>query len=210
MTARVDSKPPKIRPWHKTVDTYIWVEDQQRLSRTGWNTAQWVLEQQMRALYGTDANHSHRHREPTRKAEKPHHPPPADYQQHHRRRVSDERREREQKIRVRERAVISWKDYQSRWDAIQKSTHPLSFSDIPWPQTRQPTRAQHISQKEIVAFLRMDPDPADAHRRKRALLLWHPDRFKRTMCRVLEKDKAKVEEAVGIVARVLTSKDVQI
>ncbi|KAF9033274.1 hypothetical protein BDZ89DRAFT_947819, partial [Hymenopellis radicata] len=84
----------------------------------------------------------------------------------------------------------------------------LAFRDIPWPQSCQPSRPQHVSAEAIAAFLCTDPDTTQ--RRKRALLVWHPDRFRRVMCRVVEKDREKVDEAVGTVARALTAKECRI
>ncbi|KIY67147.1 hypothetical protein CYLTODRAFT_332396, partial [Cylindrobasidium torrendii FP15055 ss-10] len=107
------------------------------------------------------------------------------------------------KRRLHVREVIDWTEYEARWADVHQSTRPLSFADIPWPQARQPLHAAHITAPEVLSFLTNDPNKT--HRRKRALLVWHPDRFERLMGRVLEKDRPKVQEAVGVVARILTA-----
>ncbi len=183
--------------WRQMVDTFSWVEQQQRMNKSGWATAQWVLEQQMRAIHGSESDDRRREAAEKRRAA------------HLRRRVKEEEAmSKEENKRKRSRETITWEEYQARWDAIHRSTQPLTFKDIPWPQWCQPSRPQHVSPQAIATFLCTDPDTT--LRRKRALLVWHPDRFRRVMCRVVEKDREKVEEAVGIVARALTAKECHI
>jgi len=69
-----------------------------------------------------------------------------------------------------------------------------------------PAKAGDVTPEAIVLFL-FSPFHSEGQSRKErirsAQLRWHPDRFRRLMDKVTEKDKSEVEEGVGIVARCL-------
>jgi len=119
-----------------------------------------------------------------------------------------EARERDRRERAKaEKAIVdAWRKYQDQWAAICTSTDPLTFSTIPWPLATQPTGVDGITPAGIVIFLFSNLHSQGYSRKDRirsAQLRWHPDRFRRLMARVVEKDKEAVEEGVGIVARCL-------
>jgi len=119
---------------------------------------------------------------------------------------------REKEKRARDRAkldklvVDAWTSYESRWTSLMTSPDPLDFKTIPWPVTKPARGPGHVTPEAIAAFLFSQlhsPQLSRKDRIRNAQLRWHPDRFRRLMGRVKAGDKAKVEEAVGIVARCL-------
>lgn len=119
-------------------------------------------------------------------------------------------RERERRARARlERAMAdAWKVYESRWASIgtASSNEPLSFMSLPWPMLDPPSSLSSLTLARISAFI-LSNAHSQGHtpreRIKEALRRWHPDRFGRLLQRVVETDRAVVEEGVGIVARCL-------
>lgn len=119
---------------------------------------------------------------------------------------------REKEKRARDRAksdksiVDAWTDYESRWTTLMLSSDPLHFKTIPWPITKPASGPADLTPEAISTFLFSQLHSLQLSRKERirgAQLRWHPDRFRRLMGRVKAEDKAKVEEAVGIVARCL-------
>lgn len=123
-----------------------------------------------------------------------------------RHRAQEEAKERTRRQRQsEEKAVTSaWRTYESRWATLSTSSEQLTFRTIPWPTISPPSTPSSITLQGIAFFL-LSPlhsetkSPKD--RIKEALRRWHPDRFHRLMSRVPEKEKALVEEGVGIVTR---------
>jgi hypothetical protein len=123
-----------------------------------------------------------------------------------RQRAHTEAREREQRERLRaERAATeAWQAYEDRWAALNASCGLLRFGDIPWPVGRTPAGPGGITPAGIVLFLFSALEGQSRKERIRgAQLRWHPDRFRRVMGRVVEEERERVEEGVGIVARCL-------
>ena len=122
--------------------------------------------------------------------------------------VYSELREREKRHRGRlDKAIVdAWTDYETRWSILATSSESLTFTLIPWPIVTPPAKAEDITPASISQFLFSSTHSQGQTRKERirsAQLRWHPDRFRRLMGRVIEKDKNEVEEAVGIVARCL-------
>ncbi|KAF8806416.1 hypothetical protein BYT27DRAFT_6624839 [Phlegmacium glaucopus] len=119
---------------------------------------------------------------------------------------------REKEKRIRDRAkldklvVDAWTGYESRWISLMTSLDPLDFKTIPWPVIQPARGLGDITPEAIATFLFCplhSPQLSRKERIRNAQLRWHPDRFRRLMGRVKAEDKAKVEEAVGTVARCL-------
>ncbi|KAF9792996.1 hypothetical protein BJ322DRAFT_94598 [Thelephora terrestris] len=117
------------------------------------------------------------------------------------------KKDREEKHRKTKTMVKAWKVYEERWARITSNAEePLSFAAVPWPMVRKPTDATEITKDNIREFLlshHHSEDVSSKDRIRAALKLWHPDKFKRTLDRVEEKEKARVEETAGVVARCL-------
>ena len=116
---------------------------------------------------------------------------------------------REKEKRARDRAksdklmVDAWTNYESRWTMLMSSSDPLDFKTIPWPLTKSASGPADLTTEAISTFLFSQLHSPQLSRKERirsAQLRWHPDRFRRLMGRVKAEDKAKVEEAVSIVA----------
>ena len=115
-------------------------------------------------------------------------------------------REKREQARADQIMIDAWRAYETRWTAITSSSDPLTFRTIPWPVISPPLSLESITPRNIVVFLFSQLHSKNQSRRERirsAQLRWHPDRFRRLMGRVIEQDKATVEEGVGIVARCL-------
>ncbi|KAK0212742.1 hypothetical protein DFS33DRAFT_61824 [Desarmillaria ectypa] len=182
----------KTEPWQRPmVETYFWVEEQR------WATAQWVFEQQMRTVYGASLDEKQRATAERRRADE------------HRQTVEEMASriagQRSRRFRTKEKPLkMTWADYQKRWQAINSSSSPLSFSSIPWPQKIQPTTPSDISPAAIASFIFAYPGTQSRKERIRsAQLTWHPDRFQRLLGKIVKEEREKVEEGAGIIARVL-------
>jgi hypothetical protein len=115
-------------------------------------------------------------------------------------------RERRNRMRLDKATIDSWNDYDGRWGTLATSSEALTFSSIPWPIISPAAKAEDITPAAIAQFLFSSLHSQGQTRKDRirsAQLRWHPDRFRRLMGRVTDKDKNQVEEAVGIVARCL-------
>ncbi|KAF9451934.1 hypothetical protein P691DRAFT_772674 [Macrolepiota fuliginosa MF-IS2] len=117
-------------------------------------------------------------------------------------------RERDRKDRTNAQKVIvdAWNRYESGWEAVNNSTTPLGFSDIPWPTKLVPSRPCDITPSAVATLLLSpfhSPKQTRKERTRSAQLRWHPDRFRRLLSRVKEEDKEAIEEGVGIIARCL-------
>jgi hypothetical protein len=122
--------------------------------------------------------------------------------------VHTELQEREKRERMKAERVFTdaWRNYEARWKALTSSTGRLTFHSIPWPVTSPPGGPANLKPAEIVLFLFSPLHSQNQSRKDRirsAQLRWHPDRFRRLTGRVVEEDRAIVDEGVGIVARCL-------
>ena len=122
-------------------------------------------------------------------------------------REAEKRKEHEERHRKVKAVVKAWKGYEERWAGISGNLEErLSFAIIPWPTLTRPTDTTGITKDNIRGFLlsqHHSKDVSNKDRIRAALKLWHPDKFKRTLDRVEDKDRALVEEAAGIVVRCL-------
>ncbi|KAG9038379.1 hypothetical protein FRB95_001791 [Tulasnella sp. JGI-2019a] len=129
-----------------------------------------------------------------------------------------ERRRRKKEERANEQFVEGWKAYERRWANLQQAaatatlvSGSLGFDDLPWPVVVDGSRTslEGLNREVISAFLLSPLHSAEKSRRARvrgALLLYHPDRFEsRLMMGVRHKERDRVKDAVGRVARALTS-----
>ena len=117
------------------------------------------------------------------------------------------KKDHEERHRKAKGVARAWKGYEERWARISANTEErLSFTTIPWPTTARPTDTTGITKDNLREFLlsqHHSKDVSSKDRIRAALKLWHPDKFKRTLDRVEDKDRALVEEAAGAVARCL-------
>ncbi|KAG5639417.1 hypothetical protein H0H81_002949 [Sphagnurus paluster] len=125
-----------------------------------------------------------------------------------RQRVHEEFKERERRARAKAERLTAeaWRRYEERWASLATSSEPLSFSAIPWPVTTQPAKPENMKPAAIIQFLFSNLHSENLTRKERiraAQLRWHPDRFQRTLAKVVDQDKALVEEGAGVVARCL-------
>jgi len=126
-------------------------------------------------------------------------------------RASEERKERERMERAKANQAIqdAWRRYEKGWeDLVKGSDRSIPFSTIPWPLISTPTRSKlnEITAADIGFFL-LSPLHSDGQtgkeRIRRALMIWHPDRFQKILGRVMATDRAAVEAGAGTVARCL-------
>ncbi|KAG8881340.1 hypothetical protein FRB98_004405 [Tulasnella sp. 332] len=129
-----------------------------------------------------------------------------------------ERRRRKREEKANEQFVEGWKTYERRWADLQREAavatlalESLGFEDLPWPVVASGYRTSldGLTKEAISAFL-LSPlhseDKSHKVRIRGALLLYHPDRFEgRLMAGVRQKERERVKDAVGRIARVLTS-----
>jgi len=212
-------------PWHDTTYTFPWAQEHQieEMLRQNLETVEWVLNQQQRFVdqvsyalgdmyqsfeteldteswlkYAREASAKRERRRARREAEV------AKLLQ---REAEKRKKDHEEKHRKAKAVIRAWKGYEQQWARITGSTEgPLSFATIPWPTVIKPTDATGITKDSIREFLltrHHSKDVSNKDRIRAALKLWHPDKFKRTLDRVEEQERARVEEAAGVVARYL-------
>lgn len=108
--------------------------------------------------------------------------------------------------------------YETRWKALlagEGEEDSLLFRDIAWPCLQaygksSPTFSlEDITAESVSSFLFDSIEANDTEKTKRdkvreTLLRFHPDKFEgRVMSRVKFVDKERVQEAVGVVVRIL-------
>ena len=117
------------------------------------------------------------------------------------------KKEHEERHRRGKAVVKAWKVYEEHWARISgNAEEKLSFATMPWPTVKQPKDKAGITKDSIREFLLSryhSKGVSHKDRLRAALKMWHPDKFKRTLERVEDKDRALVEEAAGVVARCL-------
>lgn len=108
--------------------------------------------------------------------------------------------------------------YETRWKALlagEGDEDSLLFRDIPWPclqaygKSSASFSLEELTAESVSTFLfdsiqDSDVDKAKRDKLRETLLRFHPDKFEgRVMSRVKFVDKERVQEAVGIVVRIL-------
>lgn len=138
-----------------------------------------------------------------------------------RRKAEDQAREQRRKEKERERLGTlrdegerkAWRGYEERWATINSSAgspppERLTFRSIPWPMFYSPHRVEEITPARVAMFV-LSPLHSEGQSRKdrikSALRRWHPDRFGRVLARVNDRDRAAVEEGVGVIVRCLNN-----
>lgn len=117
----------------------------------------------------------------------------------------------------------AWEKYDKEWEMLAISIRPtksftfrkisFTFLDVPWPilrdtDTKEPLRMElgHLTTAAIERFL-LHPlrAPCKSRRDKLrdAVLRFHPDKFSRYLHRIVEEDRARVQEGVIIVTKCL-------
>lgn len=127
-----------------------------------------------------------------------------------------ERRRRNREAKANQQFVEGWTAYERRWSELQQATTTASLVPasmdlhaLPWPIAQPITSIDDLTTEAVSAFLLSHLHSADKPKRARlreALLLYHPDRFEGRFMTAIQADaKDRVQEAVGKVARILTS-----
>jgi len=133
-------------------------------------------------------------------------------------RAAESERRRRRKGKERQREADARAAYDAQWKQLLAATDTddkmLAFSDVPWPVfDSRMAKPEDFTLEAVSAFL-LPPTGADVDeevaRKERkdklreAMLRFHPDKFEgRILALVRDKDKEKVKEAVGVVARIL-------
>ncbi|RDX47454.1 hypothetical protein OH76DRAFT_1456727 [Lentinus brumalis] len=146
-------------------------------------------------------------------------------------RAAEEERRMRKRVKERMREVEARELYDTRWKAflapasVASEDQMLRFEDIPWPvmasavslrdEQHARVRIEDLTAEAISSFLlpafehdapSADPSKERKEKLRETMLRFHPDKFEgRIMKRVREKDRERVQEAVGIVARTLNS-----
>ena len=134
-------------------------------------------------------------------------------------READERRRRKRSREGREKQNAR-DDYETRWDTLlspdETASRFLTFRDIPWPchaaystPDNQDFSLDDLTTDSMSEFLFLPAKESTESTQKikairETLLRFHPDKFEgRVMSRVSEADRARVQEGIGIVVRML-------
>jgi hypothetical protein len=213
-------------PWQDVAHAFSWVQEQdiEEMMKQNQETVEWVLKQQQRFVrdqvsYALDDIYRSfeadmdteswlaQAREESAKRARRRARREAETAKVLQREAEKRKKEHGEKHRKAKAVVKAWRRYQKRWAVISGNTEErLSFAKVPWPAAIQPTDATGITKDSIREFLLSHHHSKDVSHKDRvraALKLWHPDKFKRTLDRVEDKDRASVEEAAGAVARCL-------
>jgi hypothetical protein len=213
-------------PWQDVAYAFLWAQEHQieEMMRQNLGTVEWVLKQQERFFVdqvsyvlddmyrnfemGLDTeNWLKRAREASARREKRRARREAELAELLQRESEKREKSREEKHRKAKGVVKAWKGYEERWARIAGNTEEqLSFARIPWPTVTRPKDAAGITKGNIREFLlsrHHSRDVSNKDRIRAALKSWHPDKFKRILDRVEEKERGRVEEAAGLVARCL-------
>lgn len=210
-------------PWQDVAYAFPWAQEHQieEMMRQNLETVEWVLGQQQqfvdqmsytlddmyrRFAMGLDTESWLKYaREASARSERRRARREAEMAKLLQREAEKRKKEHEEKRRKAKAVVRAWKGYEQRWARITGNTEePLSFTTMPWPTVTNPTDATGFTKDNIREFLlsrHHSKDVSDKDRVRAALRLWHPDKFKRTLDRVEEQERAQVEEAAGVVAR---------
>lgn len=210
-------------PWQ---DAAYWAQEDQieQMMRQNLETVEWVLRKQQRFV-GDQVSHAlddiyrsigvdmdteswlKQAREASARRERRRAQREAEMAKLLQREVVKRKKEHDEKHRKVKAVVKAWNGYEEGWARITSNAEErLSFATIPWPTAMRPADAAGITKHNIREFLfshHHSKGTSNKDRIRAALKLWHPDKFKRTLDRVGEKERARVEEAAGVVARCL-------
>jgi hypothetical protein len=213
-------------PWQDVTYAFSWVQEQQieDMMKENQETVEWVLKQQQRFVrdqvsqalddvyrcfemdMDTESWLAQAREESARRARRGARRE-AEMAKLLQREGEKRKKEHEEKRRKAKAVVKAWKGYEKRWARISGNTgESLSFAMIPWPTVTRPTDSTGITKdniRELLLSRHHSKDVSNKDRVRTALKLWHPDKFKRILDRVEDKDRAVVEEAAGAVARCL-------
>lgn len=212
-------------PWQDAAYAFPWAQEHhiEQMMRQNLETVEWVLSQQQQFvdqvsyalddMYGgfemeldTECWLKHA-REASARRERRRARREAEMTRLLQREAEKRKKDREEKYRRAKAVVRAWNGYEQQWARIAGNTRePLSFATIPWPTVKKPTDATGITKDNIREFLlsrHHSKDVSNKDRVRAALKLWHPDKFKRTLDRVEEPERAGVEGAAGAVVRCL-------
>lgn len=210
-------------PWQDVAYAFSWVEEHQieEMMRKNQETVEWVLKQQERFVrdqvsYALDdmfrnfenemdtESWLEQAREASARRAKRKARREAETAKLLQREAEKRKEEKHRKVKA---VIKAWKGYEERWVGISGNPEErLSFVTIPWPMVTRPADATRITKDNVREFLlsrHHSGGVSNKDRIRAALKLWHPDKFKRTLDRVEDKDRASVEEAAGVVARCL-------
>jgi len=118
----------------------------------------------------------------------------------------------------------AWERYDKAWEQLVKSIRPtktftfrklsFTFEELPWPvpprfDTSKPKELPPVTLEDLTCesidkfILHPAREPGKSRRDKlrEAILKYHPDKFSRYLHRVVEGDRARVEEGVIVVTR---------
>lgn len=212
-------------PWQDVAYTFPWAQEHhiEEMLRQNLETVEWVLSQQQHFVnqmsyalgdmyrsfeMGLDTESWLKQaREASARRERRRTRREAEMAKLLQREAEKRKKDHEEKYRKAKVVVRAWKGYEEGWARIASNTEePLSFATIPWPAATKPTDATGITRdniREILLSRHHSKDVSNKDRIRAALKLWHPDKFKRILDRVEEQERARVEEAAGVVARCL-------
>jgi len=212
-------------PWQDAAYAFSWAQEHHidEMMRQNLETVEWVLSQQRQFVdqvsytlddmyrspeMGLDTESWLRYaREASARRERRRARREAETAKLLQREVEKRKKDHEEKHRKAKAVVRAWKGYEQQWARIIGNTEgPLSFATTPWPTVTKPTEATGITKDNVREFLlsrHHSKDVSNKDRIRTALKLWHPDKFKRALDRVEEQERARVEEAAGVVARCL-------
>ena len=213
-------------PWQDVAHAFSWVQEQQieEMMKKNQETVEWVLRQQQRFVrdqvsYALDDIYRSlevdmdteswlaQAREESEKRARRRARREAETAKVLQREVEKRKKEHGEEHRKAKAVIKGWKTYEGGWAKISGNTQErLSFATMPWPTVKQPADATGITKDSVRQLLlshHHSKEVSNKDRIRAALKLWHPDKFKRTLDRVEDKDKALVEEAAGAVARCL-------
>ncbi|GJF00110.1 hypothetical protein PsYK624_163890 [Phanerochaete sordida] len=102
---------------------------------------------------------------------------------------------------LKQKQMDASRTYDRLWNILASRT--LSFDSIPWPMVDVPRTPEDITLGAVREFMFSESRLQGKLRRavlKKALLVWHPDKFNAVLQRVQESDRDDVEQAVNLIA----------
>lgn len=117
--------------------------------------------------------------------------------------LKDQMEELKSQIEDLKRARIraAWTTYDALWSVLTDDALP--FSAVPWPTVETPRDLEGITPHAIRELLFSDTHSSGQSKRervKKALLRWHPDKFRSKLQRVPESEREDVQHAVNLIA----------
>lgn len=132
-------------------------------------------------------------------------------------RAAESERRRRRNGKERQREADARAAYDAQWKQLLATTDTddiLAFSNVPWPVFgSREAKLDDFTLESVSTFLLpptgsdVDEETAKKERKdklRETMLRFHPDKFEgRILARVHDKEKERVKEAVGVVARIL-------